>query len=91
LNELKLKYKEIIGEAAFYGPKFDVQIKTALGHEVTISTIQFDFLLPKRFNLTYIDNQNQERHPVIIHRGIIGTYERFIATLLEQTQGVFPL
>lgn len=91
LNELKLKYKEMIGEAAFYGPKFDVQIKTALGHEVTISTIQFDFLLPKRFNLTYIDNQNQERHPVIIHRGIIGTYERFIATLLEQTQGVFPL
>ncbi|MDQ7983145.1 MAG: threonine--tRNA ligase [Spiroplasma sp.] len=91
LDELKLKYQEMVGEAAFYGPKFDVQIKTALGHEITISTIQFDFLLPKRFNLTYIDNQNQEKHPVIVHRGIIGTYERFIATLLEQTQGVFPL
>ncbi|MBE4704351.1 threonine--tRNA ligase [Spiroplasma platyhelix] len=91
LNELKIDYQEMIGEAAFYGPKFDIQIKTPLGHEVTISTIQFDFLLPKRFELTYIDNKNREMSPVIIHRGLIGTYERFIATLLEQTQGVFPL
>lgn len=91
LDELKIKYKEMIGEAAFYGPKFDIQIRTALGHEITISTIQFDFLLPKKFQLTYIDNKNREISPVIIHRGLIGTYERFIATLLEQTQGVFPL
>lgn len=81
----------MIGEAAFYGPKFDVQIKTVLGHEITISTIQFDFLLPRKFDLTYIDQNNQEINPVIIHRGLIGTYERFIATLLEQTKGVFPL
>lgn len=91
LNELQIEYQEMIGEAAFYGPKFDIQIKTALGHEITISTIQFDFLLPKKFDLTYIDNKNREAEPVIIHRGLIGTYERFIATLLEQTQGVFPL
>ncbi|WP_342276626.1 threonine--tRNA ligase [Spiroplasma endosymbiont of Nebria brevicollis] len=91
LDELKLDYKPMIGEAAFYGPKFDVQIKTALGHEITISTIQFDFLLPRKFNLTYIDQNNHEVNPVIVHRGLIGTYERFIATLLEQTKGVFPL
>lgn len=91
LDELKLPYHPMIGEAAFYGPKFDVQIKTALGHELTISTIQFDFLLPKKFNLTYIDENNKEVNPVIIHRGLIGTYERFIATLLEQNKGVFPL
>lgn len=91
LDELKLQYKPMIGEAAFYGPKFDVQIKTALGHEITISTIQFDFLLPKKFNLTYIDENNNEINPVIVHRGLIGTYERFIATLLEQNKGVFPL
>lgn len=91
LDELKINYKEMIGEAAFYGPKFDVQIKTPLGHEITISTIQFDFLLPKKFNLTYTDSHGVEVNPVIVHRGLIGTYERFIATLLEQTQGVFPL
>ncbi|MGL5268794.1 MAG: threonine--tRNA ligase [Spiroplasma sp.] len=91
LDELNIEYKEMIGEAAFYGPKFDIQIKTPLGHEVTISTIQFDFLLPKRFNLTYVDSKNREMTPIIIHRGLIGTYERFIATLLEQTQGIFPL
>lgn len=91
LNELKIDYQEMIGEAAFYGPKFDIQIKTPLGHEITISTIQFDFLLPKKFELTYIDSKNNELSPVIIHRGLIGTYERFIATFLEQTQGIFPL
>lgn len=91
LNDLQIEYQEMIGEAAFYGPKFDIQIKTPLGHEVTISTIQFDFLLPKKFDLKYIDSKNHEVSPVIIHRGLIGTYERFIATLLEQTQGVFPL
>lgn len=91
LDELKLPYKEMVGEAAFYGPKLDIQIKTPLGHEITISTIQFDFLLPKRFDLKYIDSNNEEVNPIIVHRGLIGTYERFIATLLEQTQGVFPL
>lgn len=91
LDELKIDYQEMIGEAAFYGPKFDIQIKTPLDHEITISTIQFDFLLPKKFNLTYIDSKNRELSPVIIHRGLVGTYERFIATLLEQTQGMFPL
>jgi threonyl-tRNA synthetase len=81
----------MVGEAAFYGPKLDIQIKTPQSHEITVSTIQLDFLLPQRFNLSYIDENGEHATPIIIHRGLIGTYERFIATLLEQTKGVLPL
>lgn len=91
LKDLKLDYKKVEGEAAFYGPKLDVQIKNASGHEVTISTIQLDFLLPERFDINYIDEKGKPQRPIMIHRGLIGTYERFIATLLEQTSGQLPL
>lgn len=90
LKELGVEYKEMIGEAAFYGPKIDIQVKTVLGHDITLSTIQLDFLLPKRFEAFYIDKDGSKAAPVLIHRGLIGTYERFIATLLEQTKGVLP-
>ncbi|MDO8064004.1 threonine--tRNA ligase [Candidatus Phytoplasma bonamiae] len=91
LNELGLNYKEKIGDAAFYGPKVDVQVLTALNHEITLSTIQLDFLLPKRFNLSYIDCNNQTKTPVVIHRAITSTIERFTAYLIEQHKGFFPL
>ncbi|MDV3148819.1 MAG: His/Gly/Thr/Pro-type tRNA ligase C-terminal domain-containing protein, partial [Pigeon pea little leaf phytoplasma] len=91
LNELGLNYKEKMGDAAFYGPKIDVQVLTALNHEVTLSTIQLDFLLPKRFNLSYIDCNNQTKTPVVIHRAITSTIERFTAYLIEQYKGFFPL
>lgn len=90
LNEMKVEYKEVIGEAAFYGPKLDIQVKTVLGHEITMSTIQLDFLLPERFDISYIDENEQKVRPVLIHRGLIGTYERFISILLEQTKGNLP-
>ena len=90
LNELEVEYIEKIGEAAFYGPKIDIQVTTALGHEITLSTLQLDFLLPSRFGITYIDKDEQKKTPVLIHRGLIGTYERFIAILLEQTKGILP-
>ncbi len=90
LKQLKVKYEEKIGEAAFYGPKVDIQIKTVLGHEITISTLQLDFLLPKKFELEYINSENQIETPIMIHRGLIGTYERFISILLEQTKGNLP-
>ncbi|WP_338954860.1 threonine--tRNA ligase [Spiroplasma endosymbiont of Polydrusus cervinus] len=90
LDDLKIKYVPMIGEAAFYGPKLDIQIKTVLNHEITVSTLQFDFLLPKKFNLSYIEVTGVKARPVMLHRGLIGTYERFIAILLEQTKGVLP-
>ncbi|TNK83870.1 threonine--tRNA ligase [Mycoplasmopsis pullorum] len=90
LNELNVEYEEKIGEAAFYGPKMDIQIYTALGHEVTVSTLQLDFLLPERFDITFTNKDNEEERPVMLHRGLIGTYERFVATLLEQTKGNLP-
>lgn len=90
LNELGVKYEEKVGEAAFYGPKMDIQIFTALGHEITVSTLQLDFLLPERFDITFTNKENQEERPILIHRGLIGTYERFVAILLEQTKGVLP-
>ncbi|WP_374696496.1 threonine--tRNA ligase [Spiroplasma endosymbiont of Polydrusus formosus] len=90
LDDLKIKYVSMIGEAAFYGPKLDIQIKTVLNHEITVSTLQFDFILPKKFNLSYIDATGVRTRPVMLHRGLIGTYERFIAILLEQTKGVLP-
>ncbi|PKK96466.1 MAG: threonine--tRNA ligase [Tenericutes bacterium HGW-Tenericutes-3] len=91
MDELGLKYYEAIGEAAFYGPKLDVQVKTALGNAETLSTIQLDFLLPERFELTYVgeDGKNIYR-PVVIHRGIVSTMERFVAYLIEEYKGAFP-
>lgn len=92
LDDLGLAYTEAIGEAAFYGPKLDVQVITALGHEETLSTIQLDFLLPERFELTYIGEDGKDDHvPVVIHRGIVSTMERFVAYLTEEHKGVFPL
>lgn len=86
----KIKFIEKKGEAAFYGPKIDIQIKTSLGHLITVSTIQLDFFLPERFELKYLDRDLKSIRPIMIHRGLIGTYERFIAVLLEQTKGDFP-
>ena len=91
LKALKVPYREMIGEAAFYGPKIDLQIKTALGHVVTVSTIQLDFLLPERFDMSYINEKGEKQRPVFIPAGIIGTFERYMAILLEQTKGVLPL
>ncbi|MGL6125327.1 MAG: threonine--tRNA ligase [Metamycoplasmataceae bacterium] len=90
LDELKINYVEMKGEAAFYGPKIDFQIKTVLGHEITMSTLQLDFLLPRKFDLQYINDDGEFETPVIIHRGLIGTYERFLAIILEQTKGNLP-
>lgn len=91
MDELNVEYYEAIGEAAFYGPKLDVQVKTALGHDETLSTIQLDFLLPERFDLTYIGEDGNKHRPVVIHRGIVSTMERFVAYLIEEYKGVFPL
>ncbi|MBQ6293607.1 MAG: threonine--tRNA ligase [Lachnospiraceae bacterium] len=91
LNELKLDYTEEIGEAAFYGPKLDVNVRPAVGAEYTLSTCQLDFCLPAKFNLVYIDKDNQERTPVVIHRAILGSLDRFMAYLIEETMGNFPL
>ncbi|MDY4510969.1 threonine--tRNA ligase, partial [Streptococcus hyovaginalis] len=90
LDEMELDYFEAEGEAAFYGPKLDIQVKTALGNEETLSTIQLDFLLPERFNLSYIGADGEEHRPVMIHRGIISTMERFTAILIETYKGAFP-
>ena len=91
LDEAGLEYFEAEGEAAFYGPKMDVQIKTALGSEETLSTIQLDFLLPERFDLTYVGEDGENTHrPVVIHRGIVSTMERFVAHLTEAHKGAFP-
>lgn len=90
LKESNLNFYEAEGEAAFYGPKLDVQIKTALGHDVTISTCQLDFLLPRRFELEYIGEDGKEHTPVVIHRAILGTSDRFLSFLIEETKGAFP-
>ncbi|AWX69491.1 threonine--tRNA ligase [[Mycoplasma] anseris] len=90
LNDLGIEYKEFIGEAAFYGPKVDIQIRTVLNRIITMSTLQLDFLLPTKFEMKYVDNNEELQTPVLIHRGLIGTYERFVAILLEQTKGVLP-
>ncbi|MGL5042770.1 MAG: threonine--tRNA ligase [Culicoidibacterales bacterium] len=91
MDELDIPYVEAIGEAAFYGPKLDIQVKSAIGHEITLSTVQLDFLLPDRFDLTYIGDDGQKHRPVVIHRGLIGTYDRFVAYLIERYKGAFPL
>ena len=91
LNEYGCPYKEAIGEAAFYGPKLDVEVKPAVGPEITLSTCQLDFLLPRRFDLSYIDKDGSKKTPVVIHRAIFGTFDRFTAFLMEETKGAFPL
>lgn len=91
LDELGFDYYEAEGEAAFYGPKLDVQIKTAIGHDLTLSTCQLDFSLPERFDLTYIDEHGEKQRPVVIHRAILGSIDRFMAYLIEETKGAFPL
>ena len=91
LQESNLNFYEADGEAAFYGPKLDVQIKTALGHDVTVSTCQLDFLLPQRFELEYIGEDGKAHRPVVIHRAILGTFDRFISFLIEETKGAFPI
>ena len=90
MDDLGLDYFEAEGEAAFYGPKLDVQTKTALGGEETLSTIQLDFLLPERFDLKYTGADGEEHRPVMIHRGIVSTMERFTAYLTEMYKGAFP-
>lgn len=91
LDELKVDYFEAKGEAAFYGPKLDILIKPAVGNEVAIPTIQLDFLLPRRFDLYYINEKGEKETPIVIHRAILGSLDRFIAFLLEETKGSLPL
>lgn len=90
LKDSGADFYEAVGEAAFYGPKIDVQVKTALGHEVTLSTVQLDYQLPERFELEYIDENNDRVRPVVIHRAILGSLDRFVAFILEETKGVLP-
>lgn len=90
LKELNIEFYEAEGEAAFYGPKIDIQIKTALNHDVTIPTCQLDFALPERFDLTYIGEDGKEHRPVVIHRAILGSSDRFMSFLIEETKGNFP-
>ena len=90
LKELNIDFYEAEGEAAFYGPKIDIQIKTALNHDITIPTCQLDFALPDRFDLTYIGEDGKEHRPVVIHRAILGSLDRFMAFLIEETKGAFP-
>ena len=91
LEEIHADYYEAEGEAAFYGPKLDVQVKSAIGHDVTLSTVQLDYQLPERFDLSYIDEAGEKERPVVIHRAILGSLDRFIAFLLEETKGVLPM
>ena len=91
LKDINVDYVEAPGEAAFYGPKLDILIKPAVGNEVALSTIQLDFLLPKRFELNFINENGEKETPVVIHRAILGSIDRFIAMLLEETKGVLPL
>ncbi|WP_018394129.1 threonine--tRNA ligase [Bacillus sp. 37MA] len=90
MDEIGIDYVEAEGEAAFYGPKLDVQVKTALGKEETLSTVQLDFLMPERFDLTYVGEDGKQHRPVVIHRGVVSTMERFVAFLIEEYKGAFP-
>ena len=90
LNDLKIDYVEKIGEAAFYGPKLDVQVKPAVGNEITLSTCQLDFCLPAKFDLKYVEKDGSKKTPVVIHRAVFGSIDRFIAYYLEETKGVLP-
>ena len=91
LTEMNVPFYEALGEAAFYGPKIDVQVRSALGHDVTLSTIQLDYQLPERFELEYVDSTGSKVRPVVIHRAILGSLDRFVAFLLEETKGILPL
>ena len=91
LNDLGINYTEEIGEAAFYGPKLDVNVKPAIGNEYTLSTCQLDFCLPAKFNLSYIDKDGTKKTPVVLHRAILGSLDRFMAYILEETKGNLPL
>jgi len=91
LNDIGIPYVEKIGEAAFYGPKLDVQVKPAVGNEYSLSTCQLDFCLPRRFDLTYVDRDGSRKTPVVIHRAILGSIDRFIAYYLEEKRGILPL
>ncbi len=91
LNDIGIEYTEEIGEAAFYGPKLDVNVKPAIGNEYTLSTCQLDFCLPAKFNLTYIDKDGTKKTPVVLHRAILGSLDRFMAYILEETKGNLPL
>ena len=90
LNDLRIDYVEKIGEAAFYGPKLDVQVKPAVGNEITLSTCQLDFCLPAKFDLTYVDSNGEKKTPVVLHRAVFGSIDRFIAYYLEETKGNLP-
>lgn len=90
MDEMDVDYVEAEGEAAFYGPKLDVQVKTSVGMEETLSTVQLDFLLPERFDLTYVGEDGKQHRPVVIHRGVVSTMERFVAYLIEEYKGAFP-
>ena len=90
LVEENIEHREVKGEAAFYGPKIDIQVRTAMNHVITMSTVQLDFLLPERFDLTYIGQDGEKHRPVVIHRGLISTWERLMSILLEQYKGAFP-
>ncbi|MGN7394600.1 threonine--tRNA ligase [Peribacillus frigoritolerans] len=90
MDELGLDYFEAEGEAAFYGPKLDVQVRTAIGKDETLSTVQLDFLLPERFDLNYVGEDGKQHRPVVIHRGVVSTMERFVAYLIEEYKGAFP-
>ena len=91
LNDIGITYTEEVGEAAFYGPKLDVQVKPAVGNEYSLSTCQLDFCLPMRFDLAYIDSEGNRKTPVVLHRAILGSIDRFIAYILEETKGLLPL
>ncbi len=91
LNEIGIEFTEEIGEAAFYGPKLDVNVKPAVGTEYTLSTCQLDFCLPAKFNLKYIDSDGSEQTPVVLHRAILGSLDRFMAYIIEETKGKFPV
>ncbi len=90
LDEIGMPYIEKIGEAAFYGPKLDVQVRPAVGNEYTLSTCQLDFCLPAKFDLTYVDKEGEKKTPVVIHRAVFGSIDRFIAYYIEETKGVLP-
>ena len=91
MKELKVDYYEAKGEAAFYGPKLDVQVRSAIGHDITLSTIQLDYQLPERFKLEYVGEDGEKHRPVVIHRAILGSLDRFVAFLLEEYKGAFPV
>ena len=90
LNDLKIDYTEEIGEAAFYGPKLDVNVQPAVGNEITLSTCQLDFCLPAKFKLSYVDRDGEKKTPVVLHRAILGSLDRFMAYILEETKGNLP-